>query len=124
MLRSPMSMDRAPVFCLILAVAGTAVLGPRSVAADETVPKTASGGIWKAAVPAKPMQGEFDGFDPVGVAAGAKIKADCSLNWVDPDSGKRYCFSSGTSLEMFLEMPHTNIARARVGWGKLAGQTR
>jgi hypothetical protein len=79
----------------------------------------ADGGIWKAAVPAKPMQSEFDGFDPLGIAAGAKIKADCSLNWIDPDDDKRYCFSSGTSLEYFLDQPRTNIERARRSWRKM-----
>jgi len=65
------------------------------------------------------MQGEFDGFDPLGVAAGARIKADCSLNWINPDDGKRYCFSSGTSLVYFLDRPHANIERAREGWRKM-----
>src|ERR1700676_1403284 len=77
------------------------------------------GGIWKAAVPTTPMTGEFDGLDPLGVAAGARIKADCSLNWIDPDDGKRYCFSSGTSLEFFLDGPQANLARARAGWRKM-----
>jgi hypothetical protein len=78
-----------------------------------------AGGIWKAAVPAQPMSGEFDGFDPIGVISGAKIKADCSINWVDPDDGKRYCFSSGTSLEFFLDHPHSSIERARKSWEKM-----
>ena len=76
-------------------------------------------GIWKAVVPPQPMRGEFDSLDPIGVAAGARIKADCSLNWIDPDDGKRYCFSSGTSLEFFLDRPHASIERARQGWRKL-----
>ncbi len=80
------------------------------------------GGIWKAATPRNPMKGEFDSMDPLGVAAGAEIKADCSLNWVDPDSGALYCFSSGTSLEYFLDHPQTNILRARRGWQKLHGR--
>ncbi len=79
-----------------------------------------SGGIWKAAVPPKPMRGEFSSLDPLGVAAGARIKADCSLNWVDPDDGKLYCFASGTSLEFFLEQPQTHLERARAGWRKMA----
>jgi hypothetical protein len=79
-------------------------------------------GIWKAAVPPKPMQGEFDSLDPLGVAAGARIKADCSLNWINPDDGKRYCFSSGTSLVYFLDRPHANIERAWQGWRKLTAQ--
>jgi hypothetical protein len=84
---------------------------------DATAPHGAQhAGIWKAAVPPRPMTGEFDNFDPFGVAAGARIKADCSLNWVDPDDGKLYCFSSGTSLEYFLDQPHTNIQRARQRW--------
>ena len=79
-------------------------------------------GIWKAVVPPTAMKGEFDGFDPIGIAAGARIKADCSINWVDPDDGARYCFSSGTSLEFFLESPHANIASARAAWRKLNGE--
>jgi hypothetical protein len=78
-----------------------------------------SGGIWKAAVPPKPMKGEFDDFDPLGIAAGAMIKADCSLNWTNPDDGKLYCFSSGTSLVYFLDEPQANLRRARAGWRKL-----
>src|SRR5277367_5039961 len=79
-------------------------------------------GIWKAVVPPSPMKSEFDGFDPIGIAAGARIKADCSLNWINPDDGTRYCFSSGTSLEFFLDKPHASIARARAAWRKLNGR--
>jgi hypothetical protein len=102
-------------------VAGFAVtIGAASVAADTTpVPR---GGIWKAVVPLKPMKGEFNNLDPIGVAVGARILADCSINWINPDDGARYCFSSGTSLEYFLDRPHYNIERARVGWRKLSGQ--
>jgi YHS domain-containing protein len=78
-----------------------------------------SSGMWKAAVPPKPMNGEFDGFDPLGVEAGARIKADCSLNWTSPDDGKRYCFSSGTSLEFFLDQPQAHLERARAGWRRM-----
>jgi hypothetical protein len=79
-------------------------------------------GIWKAVVPPTAMKSEFDGFDPIGIAAGARIKTDCSLNWVNPDDGTRYCFSSGTSLEFFLDKPHASIARARAAWRKLQGR--
>jgi hypothetical protein len=88
---------------------------------DATGPRHAEG-IWKAVVPKTAMRSEFDGFDPIGIAAGVRIKADCSLNWVNPDDGTRYCFSSGTSLEFFLENPHTRIARARAEWLKLQGR--
>jgi hypothetical protein len=88
--------------------------------AQQAAPNPArSGGIWKAVVPPKTMNGEFDSFDPIGVAAGARIKADCSLNWVNPDDGKLYCFSSGTSLEFFLDKPQVNLERARRGWQQL-----
>jgi hypothetical protein len=79
-----------------------------------------TGGIWKAVVPPTPMTGEFDNFDPIGIAAGARIKADCSINWVNPDDGARYCFSSGTSLEFFLDDPKGSIARAQARWRELA----
>jgi hypothetical protein len=81
-----------------------------------------SSGVWKAAVPPKPMKGEFDSFDPLGVETGARIKADCSLNWINPDDGKLYCFSSGTSLEFFLDQPQTHLERARAGWRKMTSR--
>ena len=80
------------------------------------------GGIWKAAVPPASIAGEFDSLDPLGVAAGAKIKADCSLNWTDPNDGKLYCFSSDTSLEFFLDEPQANLERARSGWRKMSAR--
>lgn len=73
-------------------------------------------GIWKAAVPPAHVKAEFDGHDPLGLAAGAKIKADCSLNWIDPDTHKLYCFSSATSQSVFQDWPKTNIERARRFW--------
>lgn len=81
-------------------------------------------GIWKAAVPRAPMHGEFDSLDPLGVAAGARIEADCSLNWIDPDDGKRYCFSSATSLEFFLDGPRANLERARAGWLRMISRPK
>ena len=78
-----------------------------------------AGGIWKAAVPAKTMDAEFDRYDVYGLAVGARIQADCSLNWVDPDDGRRYCFASGTSLVYFLDRPKTHLAQARSYWRRL-----
>jgi len=78
-------------------------------------------GIWKAATPpGGSMHGEFDNNDPIGLAAGAKIPADCSLNWVDPDFHKLYCFSSATSLVYFLDSPRSFLARARKNWKTLS----
>jgi hypothetical protein len=74
-------------------------------------------GIWKAATPPLgSMRGEFESNDPIGLSAGVRIKADCSINWVDPDSGKLYCFSSATSLVVFLDTPHSYLARATKNW--------
>ena len=69
------------------------------------------------------MNGAFDDHDPMGLAAGKLIPADCSINWTDPDTHKLYCFSSATSLVYFLYAPHTNIARAKKGWLALKGPT-
>ena len=80
-------------------------------------------GIWKAVTPPGHMRGEFDNHDPIGLAAGALIKADCSINWVNPDTGKLFCFSSGTSLVYFLSWPKKNAARAREAWKKLSVPT-
>jgi hypothetical protein len=107
--------SRAWLLALIAAAAAAGAAHAQSLPA----PAERSGGIWKAAVPPKPMRGEFDSLDPLGVAAGARIKADCSLNWLDPDDGKLYCFASGTSLEFFLEQPQTHLERARAGWHKM-----
>ncbi len=78
-------------------------------------------GIWKAAVPARAMHGEFDNYDAYALAIGARIKADCSLNWIDPDDGRRYCFASGTSLVYFLDSPQAHLASARARWQSAAG---
>ena len=78
-------------------------------------------GIWKAVVPAAgSMRGEFDNNDPIGLYAGVKIKADCSLNWTNPDDHKLYCFSSATSLVFFLDAPAHYLESARESWRKLS----
>jgi hypothetical protein len=82
----------------------------------------ARAGIWKAAIPpAGSMHGEFDDNDPIGVTAGERIWADCSINWVDPDDHRLYCFSSATSLVFFLEAPQAFLRRARKQWRQLGG---
>ena len=87
---------------------------------DATSADPARAGIWKAAVPpAGSMHGEFDSNDPIGVMAGARIWADCSINWTDPDSHRLYCFSSATSLVFFLESPQDYLRRAARQWRKL-----
>jgi len=85
-------------------------------------PAAAESGIWKAVVPpGGTMHGEFDSNDPVGLTAGVTIKADCSINWVDPDAGRLYCFSSATSLVVFLDAPRVYLERARTQWQRLTG---
>jgi hypothetical protein len=77
-------------------------------------------GIWKAVVPPPgSMKGEFDNNDPIGLYAGVKIKADCSLNWTNPDDHKLYCFSSATSLVFFLDAPAHYLESARNSWHTL-----
>lgn len=73
-------------------------------------------GIWKSAVPPGGMKGEFGNHDPIGLASGAVIKVDCSLNWIDPDDRKIYCFNSATAVEYFRRWPKTNIRRAQKAW--------
>jgi hypothetical protein len=98
----------AAVISTALVVAGTAA--------------KAGEGIWKAVVP-RPgtMKGEFDNNDPIGLYAGVKIKADCSLNWTNPDDHRLYCFSSATSLVFFLDAPAHYLESARASWQKLQG---
>jgi hypothetical protein len=81
-------------------------------------------GIWKAAVPPRPMDGAYDDYDPLGLIAGARIKADCSLNWRSPDDGRLVCFSSGTSLEVFLEDPQVYLERADHAWRSMGAARR
>lgn len=88
------------------------------------MPPPVTGGIWKAVVPPHKMHGEFDNFDPLGLAAGALIPADCSLNWVSPDTGKLYCFVSGTSLVYFLLSPGTKVRDAEAAWMRLRSTRR
>jgi hypothetical protein len=78
-------------------------------------------GIWKWAVPPVRMNGAFGNNDPLGVIAGQKIPADCSINWTNPDTQRLYCFTSATSLVYFLYAPNTNIARAEKRWREIKG---
>jgi hypothetical protein len=108
----------------VLAVSGAVSFAqPVGVDAQPAGVDAPRGGIWKAVVPKTAMKGAFDNLDPIGLAAGARIKADCSINWVSPDDGTRYCFSSGTSLEFFMDGPRVSIERARAGWRKLQRQS-
>lgn len=109
-----------------LALLGTAAPGARAALADggladaRRAADDSHQGIWKAAVPPRgSMRGEFDSNDPIGVATGERIAADCSINWVDPDTEKLYCFSSATSLVFFLDAPHGWLERARRQWPHL-----
>lgn len=108
---------------LAMGLIGTQVFGQSQIPPGATpddpraaASETAGTGIWKAVVPPIHMNGQFADHDPIGLAAGKLIPADCSINWTDPDTHKLYCFSSATSLVYFLNAPHTNIARATRGW--------
>lgn len=79
-----------------------------------------SKGEWKAFVP-KGVHGELGSYDPVGLMAGQLIKADCSINWRDPDTGKLYCFDSGTSLVYFEQFPRANLRKAQAEYERLTG---
>ncbi|HEY4972300.1 MAG TPA: hypothetical protein VII41_01760 [Steroidobacteraceae bacterium] len=93
-----------------LALSGSVLIATTSAFA---VDRTDPGGIWKAVVPPSSMHGEFSNEDPIGLSAGKHIKADCSLNWANPDDGKLYCFSTGTSLVFFQESPQAYLRAAR-----------
>lgn len=101
--------------CLI-GVAPLLMAAPAMAAGPEALAAKREDGIWKSATPPKGMTGEFDNHDPVGLASGARIKVDCSLNWIDPDERKLYCFNSATAVEYFRRWPKANIRRARAAW--------
>jgi hypothetical protein len=94
--------------------------GNPAIAAAAVAGEAAREGIWKAAVPLPgSMHGQFENNDPVGLAAGVKVAADCSINWTDPDSHALYCFSSATSLVFFRDAPHAFLERASRNWLRL-----
>lgn len=95
-------------------VAASSTLQPQAGPTKKS--ENMSSGIWKAAVPRHKMRGEFMNHDPIGLAAGVAIKTDCSVNWIDPDTQRRYCFNSPTSLLFFKRWPKRNSARARSRW--------
>lgn len=76
-------------------------------------------GIWDIGRPHVKMQGAFDDHDPIGIAAGKLIPADCSFNWTDADTHQVFCFSSQASLVYFLSAPKANTARAEKRWRDL-----
>jgi hypothetical protein len=111
------------MYQLKFSLLGPVVIGIAACAASLTAgAASTTEGIWKAVVPAAgSMKGEFDNNDPIGLTAGVKIKADCSLNWTNPDDHKLYCFSTGTSLVFFLDAPANYLESAREHWAKLTG---
>ena len=125
MMRSGRAWRAGAALAVGLAVAGLAYAAgdPGTLTQTERAARAGQDGIWKAVVPPRGMHGEFDSNDPIGVAAGRRIAADCSINWVDPDERKLYCFSSATSLVFFLEGPHAWIERARQQWPRLAARS-
>jgi hypothetical protein len=92
---------------------------------DPRIAKAQAGeqGIWKWVVPPVRMKGAYDDHDPIGVAAGKLIPADCSINWTDPDTHQLFCFTSATSMVYFLDAPKGNTARADKNWRALKGTT-
>lgn len=80
-------------------------------------------GIWKAYTP-KGVQGAFDNYDPIGLIDGALMKADCSINWRDPKTGKLYCFDSGTSLVYFEQSPQSYIRQAQGAYNELVAKKK
>ncbi|MGH6817679.1 MAG: hypothetical protein ACREC1_02775 [Methylovirgula sp.] len=76
-------------------------------------------GIWKWVVPPVKMKGAFDNNDPIGVIAGKKIPADCSINWADPDTHRLFCFSTATSLVYFLDAPKDYTEKAEKAWHQM-----
>lgn len=105
-----------------LLIAGVGLASAAASAGEvRLAPERHPGGIWKASVPPVGMKAEFGGHDPIGLATGAMIKADCSLNWIDPDTHKLYCFSSATSQSYFQDWPRRNIERAARTWQERSG---
>ena len=124
-MRRPARLIIASAALAVLSVA-TCQVGAASGTDNETMDASAAqaahAGIWKAVVPAPGvMHGEFGNDDPIGLTAGVRIRADCSINWLDPDEGRLYCFSSATSLVVFLEAPRAYLEKAREEWRRLEG---
>lgn len=109
-------METFGTFVIMLLAALCAVAGESAAFHSKRLPGAEGKGIWKSAVPTAPMHGEFANHDPIGLANRQFIKADCSLNWRDPDDGKLYCFSTPTSLAYFLYWPKANSRRAQSFW--------
>ena len=112
---------RLPRLALGAALAGLSALQAAAGADAAADAPGGEAGIWKAVVPAAgSMRGEFANNDPIGLGAGVRVPADCSINWVDPDENKLYCFASATSLVLFLEAPHSRLSSAKAQWLKLS----
>lgn len=124
-MRSPARLITVSAALAVLSVAACqvrAATGTDNGTMDAPPADASHAGIWKAVVPPLGvMHGEFGNDDPIGLSAGVRIRADCSINWVDPDEGRLYCFSSATSLVMFLEAPRAYLEKARAQWRRLEG---
>ena len=65
-----------------------------------------------ADTPTSPLQAQFGGQCPQGLAEGRHVMTDCSVTWKDPEGGL-YCFKSAETRAVFLKDSTGNLARAR-----------
>jgi hypothetical protein len=63
---------------------------------------------------------EFEGTCAWALAdRGAERKTDCSVNWIDPESGKTYCFSNEQTKMLFLQDAEDNTSKAEDAFARL-----
>ena len=73
-----------------------------------------------ALLPTKSVAEEFDKACAYALAEyEAEKKTDCSINWINPETGKTYCFSREQTKLLFLQDAEENIHKAEEEFAKL-----
>ena len=65
-------------------------------------------------------KGEFDGLCAYGLTKGMDVKTDCSINWTDPSTSRKYCFSSAAAKSSWSADTRGNLGRAEASYRALA----
>jgi|1048.fasta_scaffold116542_2 hypothetical protein len=62
--------------------------------------------------PVSATSNEFNGHCALGMTMGKMVPTDCSINWVDSSTSKKYCFSTEQAKSNWAKDTKSNIEKA------------
>ncbi len=72
--------------------------------------------------PVAATSNEFNGNCALGMTMGKMVQTDCSINWVDSATSKKYCFSTEQAKTDWSKDTKSNIEKAATEYAKTQKQ--